>query len=84
MRVSIDEALDLAISYLDNNYIEFKKDCYLNEDTQRVVRMTEYDLSGHNGKVKPHMNFEYTDYKRKPKYHVFLKEDAVNDKYRER
>jgi len=62
--------LDLALEYLEFNYIEVRKDVFLNYETGAVVRMIDYDLSGHNGKHAPHVNFETIKAPKGVKYHV--------------
>ena len=56
--IATNDVLDLAIEYLGGQYIEIRKDTYRNLETGAQVRLTNYDLNGHRGKVEPHINFE--------------------------
>ena len=59
-----EDALDTAADWLGDGYYETPgrgagpSGVYRSVDGQRMFRMTDYDLSGHNGRVAPHVNFE--------------------------
>ncbi len=82
MIVTEEAALVLAEEFLGSGYTEDPNvpGRYISADGTRTVRMTDGDLTGHNGRDKAHMNFE--THKPNPKkpgkvtrdknYHVYL------------
>lgn len=57
MKVSTDNALDMAEKYLGTEYKDVGKGRFISKDGTRVVRMGDSDILGKHG-GGPHMNFE--------------------------
>ena len=71
--VTTDQALETIIDVLGDKYEEVRPGVYVNDQGYQV-RITDYDLTGHKGRVEPHVNIETTKAPKGPKYHLRFKD----------